>query len=96
MCCRWWEEPECDPYCSPDLSEYVEHVCNWSGFLRSAVVWGWTDQMQPAIHALRAAADSGVRYDGVHDYAASLSLPWVDNRAAEWSVQHRFSSLHAN
>lgn len=48
------------------------------GALRSAVVWGLTrTEMQLAIHALRGASDSSVRYDGVAAYAASLSLPWL-------------------
>lgn len=78
MNCSLWEAPEFDTYCSLSLSEYVEHVCNWCVCL--VVCCGLRlarKQMQPAIHVLRAAADSSVKYDGVADIPASLSLPWL-------------------
>lgn len=40
--------------------------------------------MQPAIHALRAVADSSVKHDGVADNPASLSVPWLAGWAAAW------------
>lgn len=56
----------------------VVRVSNWRG---SPAVCGWLElageQMQPAIHALRAAADSSVKHDGVADRPASLSVPWL-------------------
>lgn len=62
----------------PQFDEYVEHVCNWCGCLAVCCGLGLAiKQMQPAIHALRAVADSSVKYDGVADYPASLSLPWL-------------------
>lgn len=80
-----WELPESDTYCSPGLCEYLEHVCNRCGCLAVCCGLGLArKQMQPAIHALRAAADSSVKYDGVADYPASLSLPWLASWAADW------------
>lgn len=76
MDCKSWEAPEFDTYCSLGLSEYVEHVCNRCGCLAVSRGLGLArKQTQPAINALRAAADSSVKYDGVADYPASLSLP---------------------
>lgn len=40
--------------------------------------------MQPAIHALRAVADSSVKHDGVADNPASLSVPWLAGWVAAW------------
>lgn len=72
-------------HCSRGLCEYVEHVCNWCGCLAVCCGLGLArKQTQPAIHALRAAADSSVKYDGVADWPASLSLPWLTSRAADW------------
>lgn len=78
MYCMLWEVPGFDTYCSLGLSEYVKHVSSWCGCLAVCCGLGLArKQMQPAIHALRAAADSSVKYDGVADYNASLSLPWL-------------------
>lgn len=83
--------------CPRRFSDFVEHVCNWCGCLAVCCGLGLArKQMQRTIHALKAVADSSVRYDGVADLAASLSLPWLASWAADWvSVQHCFS-LHAN
>ena len=54
------------------------------GALRSAAVWGFTStEMQPAIHAFRAAHDSSVRYDRVAASTADLSLPRLASRVAD-------------
>lgn len=45
-------------------------------FCGGVEVWA-REQMQPAIHALRAVADSSVKHDGVADNPASLSVPWL-------------------
>lgn len=51
--------------------------------LRWVEVWA-REQMQPAIHALRAVADSSVKHDGVADNPASLSVPWLAGWVAAW------------
>lgn len=78
MDCSSRETPEFANDRSLSLSEYVEQVCNLCGCL--VVCCGLRlarKQMQPAIHALKAAADSSVKYDGVADNPTSLSLPWL-------------------
>lgn len=79
-----WVVAGFDTCCSLTFTECEEHVCDWCGFF--VVCCGLElarTEMQPAIHALRAAADSGVKNDGVVGCPASLSLPWLAKRATD-------------
>lgn len=61
----------------------MQHVWNECGCLVVRCGLGLArKEMQAAIHALRAEVDSAVKYDGVADCSASLSLPWLVASAA--------------